>query len=180
MKNFAILAMAFSLCVSTLAHSQAVALKEGVYEAKTPKGEPLSITLVKTPDGMIKVSHLGYDFEASLRVGKVLLKNGNPFGKMQTGKLVFQFPVFLSLSMSANIRSEGGGSINIAYYRGEISSGKEGELICTLTKLKDVKKELNPDYDASKFTMENIGLATPPAGKKMEEKYAFQLKAVSE
>lgn len=109
---------------------------------------------------MLKIAYVGYDFEASLSVDRVLLKSGEPFGKIVGKKLVFQFPVMLSFLPMA-----------LTYYKGEISLKENGELSCVLTQIKELDKEYN-----GKFTAKDIDLATPPEGKKMTNKYTLTLK----
>lgn len=165
----ALLAVLIMLPLVAVAQEQGI--KEGLYEAKTPQGEPFTVKLVKDEGGTTKVAYVGYHFEASLRVGQVLLESGKPFGNMEKGKLIFQFPIFLSFSPNPSLLTAAGGKVNIIYYRAEISQKSAGDLLCVLTQIKEPDKQ----YEG-KFTMRNIGLATPPEDKKMQKQYSWSLK----
>lgn len=116
----------------------------------------------------MKLAYVEYDFEGSLSVGKVMLKSGKSFGRTVKNRLIFEFPVFLRFSPSANVTSETGGTANMQYYRGELVPGAKGKLKCKLTKVNEQEAKYGGD-----FTMRDIGLATPQG--RMKDAYSLNL-----
>jgi hypothetical protein len=144
-------------------------LQAGLYEARTARNESFTISFVRGEDGSVRVGYVGYDFEASLGVGQVLLQSREPFGETKDNLLVFHFPIFKSFAPSGSLAGEGG-TAHIAYYRGEVFSEKAGEITCELSELDD------PDTASiGEFTMQNINLASPPPDEVLEKSYSFTL-----
>jgi hypothetical protein len=171
MKKLLVTLIALLIVPALVAFAQNI--KEGVYQAKTANNEPFTVKIVKGRDDTSKISHVGYHFEASLSVGKVFLKSGTPWGEVVDKKLDFQFPVMLSFSPSTSLTRDSGGKLTIAYFKGEITPTKTGELSCVLTQI----DALGKDYEG-KFTMEDIDLASPPEKAKLEKKYTLTLKRI--
>ena len=128
----------------------------------------LDITLIRSSDS-IKVSRLGYKFTGSLRVSDVKTETGVPFGKFENGNLTFQFPVFVSFSIT-NLNNPNSTKSGMSFYKAVIKVEKS-KLVCVLERI----GSLSPEYKS--LTMENISMeGGMPDGSKMLKRYMFILK----
>ena len=146
-------------------------LSPGLYEGSADEVIRFTMIIV-TENSSPKVKEIGYKFAASLDVERAFLESEEPFGTVEKGKLLFEFPVFVRFSPTASLTTDSGGTTTLAPYKAEVSIENESQLSCVLTKI----PELDENY--KEFTFRNIGLASPPKDKTMLKQYNFTLKKV--
>jgi len=146
-------------------------LSPGLYEGSAEEVIRFTMIIV-SENGSPKVKEIGYKFAASLDVEHAFLESEKPFGTVEKGKLLFEFPVFVKFSPNTSLTTDSGGTTALAPYKAEVSIENEKQLRCVLTEI----SELDENYKG--FTFRNIGLASPPENKKMLKQYNITLKKI--
>lgn len=143
-----------------------VAMEPGLYQGSAPGVPRFNLTLVTSGPG-VQVSEFGYEFAGYASVGRAFLKNKQPFGAFENGKLVFQFRALTSIQIpslttpSANVAT--------ANYEVEVTGEENGGLKCVLNKV----EALEPAYADLNF--EEIAFHSEESKPALLKNYTLQL-----